>query len=467
MQIAISQPDKHTAKQFRSHHNSKRIACVLNTDSSCLFLFTTTPPALALCRTSWSELKTAALMTPHPTVVRTSISPAWLVVAAESVGLDVSPGTTCHLALLPLIIDFARLPIPLPWTLVDDASAPTESPASDGLAGQSDRQLRKSLDQLLDEAGSRRPTLVQKMSLDAVLGDYDDEDGFDDDESASHVAAEGTEPSEHEHQQMPRYMHMLSGEVVSVHPLSAQMKDILNGLRSRSMRSHRATSAGAWVQFADASCTSCYYYNMCTTKRLSMFPILPKDAVQTSLLPVRQLEPSSALVSAVAQQCWTKKSGDSLAAITRRELYEPRCAARAVALSHQPDPLDVIVRQGAYMNLDAARFPELMWLAELALTPLLPPGWVRCPDADSGKDFFWNAVCGSAQWEHPYSSFLNGVAARLLQEHAKELERLRPRLHSLTGRLSVARGASPVKKRRSALRNDLDTSTALTQALYV
>ena len=64
-----------------------------------------------------------------------------------------------------------------------------------------------------------------------------------------------------------------------------------------------------------------------------------------------------------------------------------------------------------------------MWLADIALEPELPVGWLRCGQAD-GTAFYWNTVCGATQWEHPHVSFLTGVATRLVRERKAEAAKL-------------------------------------------
>ena len=76
-----------------------------------------------------------------------------------------------------------------------------------------------------------------------------------------------------------------------------------------------------------------------------------------------------------------------------------------------------------------------MWLAESALQPPLPLGWMRSSVAGahggliSGEggnaEYYWNAASGHTQWEHPHVSFLTGVAKKLIQTRAEEARRAR------------------------------------------
>lgn len=98
-----------------------------------------------------------------------------------------------------------------------------------------------------------------------------------------------------------------------------------------------------------------------------------------------------------------------------RHFYLPRCAARAISIAHQPCPLERIIRKGQYHGLDASTHAELMWLAELALTPELPVGWIAWQNTDSNAPFYWHPAALLSQWEHPYESFISGLAQRLVQ----------------------------------------------------
>ena len=71
-------------------------------------------------------------------------------------------------------------------------------------------------------------------------------------------------------------------------------------------------------------------------------------------------------------------SGETLVAAVRDYLHAP--AARAIArhLSHSPAMLDELVSLGRYLGIEAAQFPELMWLVDVASVPELPIGWLRC-----------------------------------------------------------------------------------------
>eukprot|EP00966_Prymnesium_polylepis_P195813 4538424-Prymnesium_polylepis.1 len=62
-----------------------------------------------------------------------------------------------------------------------------------------------------------------------------------------------------------------------------------------------------------------------------------------------------------------------------------------------------------------------MWLADVALAPTLPVGWMRRSTADGG--YYWNALCGMAQWEHPAVSLVAGVAEAIRTMSAAQMAR--------------------------------------------
>ena len=121
-------------------------------------------------------------------------------------------------------------------------------------------------------------------------------------------------------------------------------------------------------------------------------------------------------------------------------------AARAVKVAHQPCPLMLLVDMGRVLGVDAARSPQLMWLADAALTPELPAGWVE-HIADDGPPYYWNPVCNIAQWEHPYVSYLTGVARQLapVRKVVTSKALSTPRSSSMTRMHSPSSPISPIE----------------------
>ena len=65
---------------------------------------------------------------------------------------------------------------------------------------------------------------------------------------------------------------------------------------------------------------------------------------------------------------------------------------------------------------------EHLWIADAALCPELPIGWVEHTDEDDGTPFYQNVWTHEKMWEHPQVAALRGAvavvgrAARLRQE---------------------------------------------------
>ncbi|KOO33319.1 hypothetical protein Ctob_006229 [Chrysochromulina tobinii] len=65
-----------------------------------------------------------------------------------------------------------------------------------------------------------------------------------------------------------------------------------------------------------------------------------------------------------------------------------------------------------YLGLHASSDRELMWLVDVMLSPELPVGWLRRSTVE-GTEYYWSAVLGASQWEHPSVSFITGVGLAL------------------------------------------------------
>ena len=66
----------------------------------------------------------------------------------------------------------------------------------------------------------------------------------------------------------------------------------------------------------------------------------------------------------------------------------------------------------------------MMFLVDCMLTPELPCGWLKrdSPGMAEGSAFYWSALLGWAQWEHPQISLLTGVANDLKKRMRAEQE---------------------------------------------
>ena len=126
-------------------------------------------------------------------------------------------------------------------------------------------------------------------------------------------------------------------------------------------------------------------------------------AITPCVLPPRRLEQNA---EKLAQSGFTVfddkkggvKSSDALERAAKLSLWGTQARrARGEFLSHSPCQLEVLIQQGHALGLDAAKHPELMWLAEAALTPEMPIGWLHTSIAgavggESGVVYYWSTV---------------------------------------------------------------------------
>lgn len=96
-----------------------------------------------------------------------------------------------------------------------------------------------------------------------------------------------------------------------------------------------------------------------------------------AVLPPRKLEAYAERLARAGEACWAKTPAHRVADEIRRTLWEPRRAERAACLWHEPCPLESLLLMASYLGLDPCLQPQLMWLVDCALTPQMPPGWVR------------------------------------------------------------------------------------------
>ena len=326
-------------------------------------------------RGAWGELKATALMTPQPAPLAGPLQPAYLISVGRSLGLDVSAAGSDH-HMLHLIIELARAPIPVNWEPVD---------ADDDAEGAGEE---------VDDGSGRMLRLPV----------------------------------------LQHYVHLITGDQCVGHPATPQMLKVANGHRARSERktgTNRQRPCDSWVEFADSADRLPYFYNFRTGERRRDFPILESGAITRCVLPPRLLEPSAQLLADAGKRRWGKLAADRAESDARSQLWDGAVRRqRGDFLAHQPCRLEVLIQQGHALGIDASQHPELMWMAECALTPQMPVGWLRGTvsgmllGGDSGTaDFYWNTVCGLMQWEHPHVSYLAGVAERLVELRAEEARR--------------------------------------------
>ena len=223
-----------------------------------------------------------------------------------------------------------------------------------------------------------------------------------------------------------RYVNALTGEECVGHPSARTVSKVAAGLKVRSVRTGtcKPRPGDVWVQFADATDWTPYFYNFVTGERCAGFPRLAPNSLTPCVLPPRRLEPSAQILAAAGYDEWAERTEHD----AKAELFPVgRQRARAERLAHRPCRLEVLIQQGYALGVDASKNPELMWLTDCALTPTMPIGWLTCSqlgsEIASESHYHWSAVCGLLQWEHPEVSYLCGVAARLVEARVEATRR--------------------------------------------
>ena len=322
---------------------------------------------------SWGELKAAALMKPQEHVISTPLTPEMVVEVGQSIGLDISPtGEDYHM--LDLAIELARAPIPGHWEMMAE----------------------------IDEGEGQG---AGKGASDALLA----------------ARAMGRR----------RFVNVLNGEECVGHPMAPAVRKLAAGLKARSQRTgfNKPRPLDVWVQFADVSNRLPFFYNFATEERTRDFPEVPANTYTPSVAPKRRLEPSAEVLAAAALQAWPERdtaTSERLERVTKAALWDaPRRRARGEQLAHLPCRVETLVQQGFALGLDPSQHRDLMWLADVALAPEVPVGWIPCTalGAEDEATFYWSVASGLTQWEHPEVSFISGVATRLVSARQRDLSR--------------------------------------------
>ena len=219
------------------------------------------------------------------------------------------------------------------------------------------------------------------------------------------------------------YEHVHSGERRNGHPGAALLRPTVAGMQTKMGRTTKPNVLSSWVQLADFD-GHVYFFSFTSYVREERFPALEARDVPACYFPLRKLEPSAQLLADAGEALVHEMApslGDYERAVgsLRTMLYESRKAARALVLAHTPCPLDEMVYAAQYLGLNAATDRDLMWIIDVMLTPELPVGWLRKSTVE-GTEYYWNALLGAAQWEHPQVSFLTGVASGLRELRQRE-----------------------------------------------
>jgi len=364
---------------------------------------------------AWGELKAVALMLPHPRVLEGPIDPHWLFQCAAHLQLDITPDGGDH-QLLPFVIALARAPLPAHWY----ALSPNQLTKDERLCNPKWFEPPPSD---LFVYPNKRAEQARRLGLSVSSPPSSPASS-----PAPVVALFRPPPPAAERDWLDVYENTMTRERRYGHPGANLVLPTVRGLQRRTQRTLKPSSVDGWVQFVDVSGEP-FFYNFRTKARLSEFPHLSRTDVPPSVLPPRKLEPCAEQMFAAGETLLSPSlSYPDAVCEARRLLYEPRKAARAVQLASAPCPMDELLINAQYLGLNAAEHAELMFLVDAMLTPELPCGWLRraAPGMAAGDEFYWHALLGWAQWEHPQVSLLSGVAAALkqrLKDHTASLQR--------------------------------------------
>lgn len=85
---------------------------------------------------------------------------------------------------------------------------------------------------------------------------------------------------------------------------------------------------------------------------------------------------------------------------------------RAQSLKRSPRSLEEVLVMAAYLGLPYGgdNGVEHLWIADAALCPVVPIGWVQYTATD-GTPYYQNVWSGECMWEHPQVSFLRGAVS--------------------------------------------------------
>ena len=311
---------------------------------------------------TWSQLRALHSMSSQPRLRQGPLTPAWVVAVGQSVGLKFgAPHEADALAccVLPLVIELARAPLPPNWSLT-------------------------------------------------------------------------TLTNSNESREQPTYVHAITGATATGHPASALLTPFFDHLVAHP-RHLRPRFTDSFVVFADADAGAgagsavkapsptggLYCFDFATgTRHDCLLPETARASLTKCVLPRVALETSAArLAAATATSFWPGLSGAELLRTAEAELWQgaPR-AARAAQLAKHPCSLEIVLQTALYLGIEPTTHPHLLWLAHLALSLPLPPGWLVCERPDVCDRYFWQPACGWTQWEAPQLSFLSGVVMRLLDD---------------------------------------------------
>jgi len=223
-----------------------------------------------------------------------------------------------------------------------------------------------------------------------------------------------------EMKELDTFVNTKTEKMVHGHPGASMLLPVVRGVEQRAKRTLKHSNLSSWVQFVDFD--GCiYFYDFVSKTRTANFPVL--QVAEVSYYPARQLEPSAQLLADAGEALIGDMPYPAALQKVKALMWEPQREARALVLAHNPCPVDEIVQHAQLIGMNAGTDYEFMWIVDAMLTPELPVGWLRKSTLDGGE-YYWNSIVGTAQWEHPQTSFLTGVVRCLkrLREQSMALD---------------------------------------------
>ena len=218
-----------------------------------------------------------------------------------------------------------------------------------------------------------------------------------------------------------------SGEVSGAHPLAPTLRYLARAEVTRHEASAEAEGTAEaelrcheWVRLAEPTeadgngssfgkgqrhAGPLVWCNLRTGERCADFPSSLKAAERDSIY--RRPEAWAKRAKAVAdlfELSAVRPLLEALDASAAEQAEQLHKASRA--LWRRPRVMLEVLHAAELLGIDPLQNPELVWLAEEALSAELPLGWEELSDAATGANYYHNPILGLTQWQHPKISYL-------------------------------------------------------------
>ena len=224
------------------------------------------------------------------------------------------------------------------------------------------------------------------------------------------------------------------GEVSGAHPLAPMLRYLARAEVTRQEASATGTAEAKlrcheWVRLAepaetDASGSSpgqqgqrragpLVWCNLRTGERCADFPSsLCKAEERDSIY--RRPEAWAKRARAVAELFELSAVRPLLEALDASAAEQAETLHKASrALWRRPRVMLEVLHAAELLGIDPLESPELVWLAEEALSAELPLGWDELRDVATGVNYYHNPILGLTQWQHPKISYLLSLRVAL------------------------------------------------------